>query len=65
MMRSFTFPDLSQDCAKACGRRVHVQPEGQAKVGEGGDGAGSEKRSEAVEGILSVQAPMKDSVFPG
>ena len=60
----FTFPDLSQDCAETCGRHVRVQPEGQAEVGEGGDGAGSEERFEAVEGVLAVQAPMKDRVFP-
>ena len=61
----FTFPDLSQGCAEACGRRVSVQREGQAEVGEGGDGAGSEERFEAVEGVLAVQAPMKDRVLPG
>ena len=59
----FTFPDLSQDCAEACGRHVRVQPEGQAEVGEGGDGAGSEVRFEAVEGILAVRAPMEDRVL--
>ena len=61
----FTFPDLSKDCAEACGRRVRVQPEGQAEVGEGGDGAGGEERFEAVKGVLAVCAPMKDRVLPG
>ena len=61
----FTFPDLSKDCAKACGRRVRVQPEGQAEVGDGGDGAGGEVRLEAVERVLAVRAPMKDRFFPG
>ena len=61
----FTFPDLSQDCAESCCRRVRVQPEWQAEVGEGGDGAGSEERFEAVEGVLASRAPMKDRVLPG
>ena len=61
----FTSPDLSKDCTEACGRRVCVQPEGQAEVGEGGDGAGGEERIEAVEGVLAVRAPMKDRVFQG
>ena len=61
----FTFPDLSKDCAEACGRRVLVQPEEQVEVGEGSDGAGGEERFEVVEGVLSVRAPMKDRVFPG
>ena len=61
----FTFPDLSQDCAEAYGRRVRVQLEGQAEVGEGGDGAGSEEHFEAVEGVLAVRAPMKDRVLLG
>ena len=61
----FTFPDLSKDCAEACGRRVCVQPEGQAEVGECGDGAGSEEHFEAVEGVLAVRTKMKDQVFLG
>ena len=35
-----TFPDLSEDCAEACSQRVSIPPEGQAEVGEGGDGSG-------------------------
>ena len=38
------FPDLSEDCAETCGRCISIQPEGQAEVGEGGDGAGGEVR---------------------
>ena len=60
-----TFPDLNKDCSEACGRRVRVQPEGQAEVGEGSDGAGGEECFEAVEGVLAVCAPMKDRVLPG
>ena len=44
---------------------LRVQLEGKAEVREGGDGAGSEERFEAVEGILAVWAPMKDRVFSG
>ena len=59
------FPDLSEDCAEACGRHVRVQPEGQAEVGEGGDGAGGKESLEAVEGVLAVWAPVEDHVLPG
>ena len=59
------FPDLSEDCAKTCGRLVCTQPEGQAEAGEGGDGAGGEESLEAVEGVLTVWSPMEDHVLPG
>ena len=59
------FPDLSEDCAETCGRRVRIQPEGQAEVGEGGDGAGGEESLEAIEGVLAVWAPVEDHVLTG
>ena len=61
----FAFSNLSEDCAETCGRLVRVEPEGQAEVGEGGDGAGGEERFEAVEGILAVRAPVEDRVLSG
>ena len=59
------FADLRQDCAKACGGCVGVQPKGLAEVGEGSDGTGGEEHFEAVEGALAVGAPVEDRVFPG
>ena len=59
------FPDLSEDCAETCGRRICIQPEGQAEVGEGDDGAVGEESLEAVEGILTVRAPVEDRILPG
>ena len=61
----FSFPDSHQDCAEACGRRVRVQTEGEAEVGDGGDGAGGEERFELIEGLLTVGAPMEDHILPG
>ena len=65
MMRSLPSPDLSEDCAETCSRRVGIQPEGRAEVREGGDGAGGEESFEAIEGALAVWAPVEDRVFPG
>ena len=59
------FPDLCQYCADACSRRVRIQSEGLAKVGEGSNRAGGEECSEAVKSVLSVGAPMKDRILPG
>ena len=59
------FADLCQDCAKACGRLVGVQPKRLAEVGEGSDGTGGEEHFEGVEGVLAVSAPVEDRVFPG
>ena len=59
------FPDLSEDCAETCGQRVRIQPERQAEVGEGGGGDGVEESLEAVQGVLTVQAPKEDRVLPG
>ena len=56
---------MSEDCAKACGRRVRIQPERQAEVRKGDDGAGGEESLEVVEGVLTVWAPMEDRVLPG
>ena len=53
------------EAASTCGRCVRIQPKRQAEVGEGGDGAGGEESLEAVEGILTVRAPMEDHVLPG
>ena len=61
----FAFPDLSEDCAETCGRRVVVQPKWQAEVGEGSDLAGGEESLEAIEGVLAVWTPAEDHVFPG
>ena len=59
------FADLRQNCTKACGGRVGVQPKGLAEVGEGSNGTGGEEHFEAVEGVLAVSAPVEDRVFPG
>ena len=59
------FPDLCEDCAEACGEGVGIQPERQAEVREGGDGAGGEGGLEVVEGVLALWTPMEDRIFPG
>ena len=59
------FPDLNEDCAEVCCRRVGIQPKWQAAVGEGSDGAGGEESLEAIEGILAVWTPVEDHIFPG
>ena len=59
------FADLRQDCAKACGGCVGIQPKGLAEVGEGSDGTGGEEHFEAVEGALAVGATVEDRFFPG
>ena len=61
----FAFPDLSEDCAEACGRRVGIQPKWKAGVGEGSDGTGGEESLEVIEGVLAVRTPGEDHVFPG
>ena len=38
---------------------------GLAEVGEGSDGTGGEEHFEAVEGVLTVGAPVEDRIFPG
>ena len=59
------FPYLREDCAEACCRRVGIQPEWQAEVGEGSDRAGGEESLEAIEGILAIRTPVEDRIFPG
>ena len=59
------FPYLCEDCAEDCGGGVGIQPERQAEVQEGGDGAGGEEGLEAVEGVLALWTPMEDRIFPG
>ena len=56
---------MSEDCTETCGRRVRIQPEAQAEVGEGGDGTSGEESLEVVEGVLAVRAPVKDRVHQG
>ena len=61
----FAFPDLRQYCAEACSRRVRIQAERLAEVGEGSNRDGGEECFEAVKSVLAVGAPMKDRVLPG
>ena len=60
-----TFPQLREDCAKACRRCVGIQPGWQAEVWKGSDGAGTEVSLEAVECVLAMRAPVEDRIFPG
>ena len=54
--------DNSEQSLSKCGG---IQPEGQAEVGGGGDGAGGKENFEAIEGVLSVWAPVEDRIFIG
>ena len=55
---------MCEDCAEACGGGVGIQPEWQAEVREGGDGAGGEEGLEVVEGILALWTLMENCFFP-
>ena len=59
------FPYLCEDCAEACRRRVGIQLEWQAEVGEGSDRAGGEESLEAIKGVLAIRTPVEDRIFPG
>ena len=56
---------MCEDCTEACGGGVGIQPEWQAEVWEGGDGAAGEKGLEAVEDVLALWTPIEDCFFSG